>query len=130
MKILTIGRKGTDIVLEDAEKQISRLHAELTVTDGGRYYLVDCGSSNGTSVKHQGTWKPIKQEYVNADDEVRFSLIAAIKGRVDLRARFDQEQMAENMSAASRTVVCLTGAEVVELTGGNGEIGVRTAPAF
>jgi len=72
MKILTIGRKGTDIVLEDAEKQISRLHAELTVTDSGRYYLVDCGSSNGTSVKHQGTWKPIKQEYVNTDDEVRF----------------------------------------------------------
>jgi len=72
MRILTIGRKGTDIVLEDAEKQISRLHAELTITDGGRYYLVDCGSSNGTSVKRQGAWKAIKQDYVTEDEEVRF----------------------------------------------------------
>jgi pSer/pThr/pTyr-binding forkhead associated (FHA) protein len=72
MKILTIGRKDTDIVLEDPEKQVSRLHAELTVTDSGRYYLVDCGSSNGTAIKQQGNWKPIKQEYVTADDEVRF----------------------------------------------------------
>jgi pSer/pThr/pTyr-binding forkhead associated (FHA) protein len=72
MKILTIGRKGTDIVLEDTEKQISRLHAELTITDGGRYYLVDCGSSNGTSLKRQGSWKPVKQEYVTENDEIRF----------------------------------------------------------
>jgi pSer/pThr/pTyr-binding forkhead associated (FHA) protein len=72
MKILTIGRKGTDIVLEDAEKQISRLHAELTITDSGRYYLVDCGSSNGTAIKRNGAWKPLKQEYVTGDDEIRF----------------------------------------------------------
>ena len=72
MRILTIGRKGTDIVLEDSEKQISRLHAELTITDGGHYYLVDCGSSNGTSVKRNGAWKGIKQTYVTADDEIRF----------------------------------------------------------
>ncbi|MEP6668301.1 MAG: FHA domain-containing protein [Chthoniobacter sp.] len=79
MKIFTIGRKGTDIVLEDAEKQISRLHAELTVTDGGRYYLVDCGSSNGTAVKQQSNWKPIKQEYVTAEDEVRFGGFYSIR---------------------------------------------------
>ena len=53
MKILTIGRKGTDVVLEDANNQISRLHAELTITDTGNYYLVDCGSSNGTSIKRE-----------------------------------------------------------------------------
>lgn len=72
MKILTVGRKGTDIVLEDSNKQISRLHAELTITDSDKYYLVDCGSSNGTSVKRQGGWQPVKQEYVRKDDEVRF----------------------------------------------------------
>jgi len=72
MRILTIGRKGTDIVLEDAEKQISRLHAELTITDDDRYYLVDCGSSNGTAVKRQGAWKAIKQTYVTEDEEIRF----------------------------------------------------------
>ncbi len=72
MKILTIGRKGTDIVLEDSNKQISRLHAELTVTDTDKYYLVDCGSSNGTSVKRDGNWQPVKQEYVKKEEEVRF----------------------------------------------------------
>jgi pSer/pThr/pTyr-binding forkhead associated (FHA) protein len=79
MKIVTIGRKGTDIVLEDTEKEVSRLHAELTITDTGRYYLVDCGSSNGTSVKNNGSWKVVKQEYVNADDEVRFGRHYAIR---------------------------------------------------
>ena len=72
MKILTIGRKGADVVLEDINQQISRLHAELTITDTGNYYLVDCGSSNGTSIKRGNTWKRIKQEFVNKDDEVRF----------------------------------------------------------
>lgn len=72
MKILTIGRNGTDIVLNDDNKEVSRLHAELTVTDGGSYYLVDCGSRNGTLVWRRDGWKPIKQEYVQADDPIRF----------------------------------------------------------
>jgi pSer/pThr/pTyr-binding forkhead associated (FHA) protein len=72
MKILTIGRDGTDIVLKDKSKEISRLHAELTIADDGSYYLVDCGSSNGTSVRRHDVWKPIKQEYVRADDQIRF----------------------------------------------------------
>ena len=72
MKILTIGRKGTDVVLADTNNQISRLHAELTITDTGNYYLVDCGSSNGTAIKRENTWKLIKQEFVSKDDQVRF----------------------------------------------------------
>jgi pSer/pThr/pTyr-binding forkhead associated (FHA) protein len=72
MKILTIGRDGADIVLKDKNKEVSRLHAELTITDNGSYYLVDCGSSNGTSIQLQNGWKPIKQEYVRADDRIRF----------------------------------------------------------
>jgi len=79
MKILTIGRKGTDIVLEDSEKEISRHHAELTITDNGRYYLVDCGSSNGTAIKREGAWKPVKQEYVTVEDELRFGTYYSIK---------------------------------------------------
>lgn len=79
MKVVTIGRKGTDVVLEDPAKEISRLHAELTITDTGRYYLVDCGSSNGTAVKSNGSWKTVKQEYVNTDDEVRFGSHYAIR---------------------------------------------------
>jgi hypothetical protein len=72
VKILTIGRKGTDVVLEDTNNEISRLHAELTITDTGNYYLVDCGSSNGTAIKREYSWKLIKQEFVSKDDQVRF----------------------------------------------------------
>jgi hypothetical protein len=72
VRILTIGRKGTDVLLEDADDQVSRLHAELTITDNGNFYLVDCGSSNGTSIKRENTWKLIKQEFVSKDDQVRF----------------------------------------------------------
>ena len=72
MKILTIGRKGTDIVLSTSNGEISRLHAELTVTDDGRYYLVDCGSSNGTEIRGKNGWNRIKQEFVQLDDQIRF----------------------------------------------------------
>jgi pSer/pThr/pTyr-binding forkhead associated (FHA) protein len=81
MKILTIGRKGAQILLEDTNSQISRLHAELTVSDKNTYYLVDCGSSNGTFVKRDGTWKPLRQEFVTENDEVRFgsSYVIAVR---------------------------------------------------
>lgn len=77
MRILTIGRKDTDIVLQDPNKDVSRLHAELTVTDDGKYYLADCGSSNGTFVRRAKSgqapvWEEIKQEYVTEQDVVRF----------------------------------------------------------
>lgn len=72
MKILTIGRKGTQILLDGGDSQISRLHAELTVSDKGTYYLVDCGSSNGTFLKRDGAWKPVRQEFVTEGDEIRF----------------------------------------------------------
>jgi hypothetical protein len=71
MKILTIGRKGANIVIDD--DSVSRHHAELTVTDNGKFYLLDCGSSNGTEIRKEGGWKPVKQEFVRKEDEVRFA---------------------------------------------------------
>lgn len=77
MRILTIGRKDTDIVLQDPNKDVSRLHAELTLTDDGRFYLADCGSSNGTFVRRSrpgqsARWEELKQEFVNEADLLRF----------------------------------------------------------
>lgn len=74
MRILTIGRKDTDIVLQDPNKDVSRLHAELTISDDGRYYLADCGSSNGTFVRRHGAgrWDEVKQEFVTEQDLLRF----------------------------------------------------------
>ncbi len=85
MRVLTIGRKGTDIVLPDHFNEISRLHAELTVTDQGATYLVDCGSSNGTAVRREGAWRAIKQDFVTADEEIRFGKQYSIRVRDLLR---------------------------------------------
>ncbi|WP_395752910.1 FHA domain-containing protein [Prosthecobacter sp.] len=73
IEIFTIGRANADLIFNDAEQSVSKLHAELTVSaDGRNFYLVDCGSSNGTFVQRQGRWERIKQEVVNSDDAVRF----------------------------------------------------------
>jgi hypothetical protein len=71
MKILTIGRKGANVVIDD--DSVSRQHAELTITKDGKFYLVDCGSSNGTEVRSGNDWKSIKQEFVREEDELRFA---------------------------------------------------------
>ena len=76
IRIHTIGRSGTDVVLTDANQSVSKRHAELTISPDGRaYYLVDCGSSNGTFILRQGSWQRIKQETVGADDHLRFGAV-------------------------------------------------------
>jgi hypothetical protein len=45
---MTIGRKNTDIVLDDP--LISRKHAEIEVLGRGYYFIKDLASSNGTLV--------------------------------------------------------------------------------
>lgn len=77
MRIFTIGRKDTDIVLQDPNKDVSRRHAELTLTDDGRFHLADCGSSNGTFIKRPragstARWESLKQDYVTEEDTLRF----------------------------------------------------------
>lgn len=67
---LTIGRsRQADIQLDDAS--VSRLHAELTVIQGRRYYLTDRNSLAGTRVLHGGRWVPHRQGYVNSDTKLR-----------------------------------------------------------
>src|SRR5678809_1541964 len=49
----TIGRdRGCDIPI--ADDSVSRLHAEITLLDGGRVFLTDCHSSNSTFVMRDG----------------------------------------------------------------------------
>ena len=44
--VYRIGRgAGVDIQIDD--DSVSRVHAELTVTQSGAYYLTDCASSGG-----------------------------------------------------------------------------------
>ena len=50
-RVVTIGRGAqNDVVLEDADRAISRFHAEVRVEEGG-YVLVDLNSQNGTWVE-------------------------------------------------------------------------------
>jgi len=71
MDTFTLGRSQADIILDDPS--VSKRHAELTVSeDATSYYLVDCGSSNGTYVQRSGIWEKISQTTVQSDDVVRF----------------------------------------------------------
>ena len=69
---LTIGRRrGADIRLTDGS--VSRVHAEVTMTGDGRYFLIDCGSLRGTWTKAgSGEWVRHRQGYVEAASSVRF----------------------------------------------------------
>lgn len=61
--IYRIGRSAeADIRIDDSS--VSRLHAELLLTSGGRYYLTDCASSGGTFLSRDGEWAPLKQDFV------------------------------------------------------------------
>ena len=82
---LTIGRsRHAGIRLDDAS--VSRLHAELTLTRGGRCYLTDRNSLRGTRVLHNGQWASHRQGYVDSDAKLRFgkcevALTDLLKGR-------------------------------------------------
>lgn len=70
-RVYTIGRDGSaDIVLQDAS--VSRLHAEIIVSDSGGIYLSDRASSSGTFQFKEGKWRKIRSERFARNDRVRF----------------------------------------------------------
>src|SRR5690606_18504944 len=70
MITLTIGRKSDcDIVLK--AETISRRHAELHVVPEGRFIIEDCGSTSGTFLKDDRSWRRISRATVTADDIVK-----------------------------------------------------------
>ena len=67
----TIGRdRSCDVPV--ADDSVSRLHAEVTFTDGNLIFLTDCQSSNGTFVVRGGQRVPVRQEFVSPGDTVQF----------------------------------------------------------
>jgi pSer/pThr/pTyr-binding forkhead associated (FHA) protein len=74
MRTLTIGRtRSTDIQLED--DSVSRLHARLEIDSEGGLVLVDKGSSNGTFLWHQGSWKRVTRARVEQSSRLRFGAV-------------------------------------------------------
>jgi hypothetical protein len=72
METLAISRKDADIILTDLQRQVSRLYAELIISEDCSYYLTDCGSSNDTLVKRNNKVCRPRPEYVQRTDEIRF----------------------------------------------------------
>jgi len=62
---MTIGRKGTDVIL--ADPKISRKHAEIEVLGRGYYFIKDLASSNGTFVNEV----LITNQRINPFDKIR-----------------------------------------------------------
>ena len=72
MKTLVIGRSAyADIVLADAS--IALHHAELVVTDDGRFFLTDCASETGTWRQKDGSsgWAPVRQAFIRPGEPLR-----------------------------------------------------------
>ena len=70
-RTLTIGRRR-DADIRLADRSVSRVHAEVTMTGDGRYFLIDCGSLRGTWTRTgNGEWVRHRQGYVEAASRVR-----------------------------------------------------------
>lgn len=76
MRTLVLGRSPfADVVV--AEASVAPHHAELTMTDDGRLYLIDCASKAGTwrqgAARSDGQdhWLPLRQDFVAADEPLR-----------------------------------------------------------
>ena len=80
MKTYVIGRSAlADIVL--ADESVAPRHAEVVVTDDGRYHLTDCATASGTwrRISASGSetsvapplWEPLRQAFVQGDEPLR-----------------------------------------------------------
>ncbi len=74
-----IGRaRDCDIVL--ADDSVSRYHAELSYIDGGKLFLTDCHSSNGTALVSGGREIRVRQTLLSPTETVRFGdLVLSVK---------------------------------------------------
>lgn len=76
MRTFVIGRSpDADIVLADAS--VGHRHAELVITDDGRFHLTDCGGGDGTwrAVALRGgqeVWERTRQSFVASEQPLRF----------------------------------------------------------
>jgi predicted component of type VI protein secretion system len=86
-KSFIIGRdRGADIPIADSS--VSRKHAQVELLDGGRLFLTDCQSSNGTFLLRAGEAVRISQETVSMGDQVRFGdVVMAVSDLADMARR-------------------------------------------
>jgi len=112
-----IGRdRAADIPV--ADQSVSRRHAELVLMDGGRMFLTDCQSSNGTWLLRKGQAVRITQETLHTGDQVRFGDVTiAVSDLVDVAQRVQRRGSGEPAATAplpksDRLVRCVCGAVI------------------
>lgn len=71
MKLKRLGRSSfNEISVQDPT--VSRRHAEIVLLSDSRLFVTDCMSTGGTFVEINGRWEPIRQDYVNAGQQLKF----------------------------------------------------------
>ena len=77
-----VGREpGCDVRLDDAS--VSRHHAEVVRLSGGRLYVTDRATTNGTFVLDGDAWRRIRQAFLKPGGRVRFGDVEMSAGRLD-----------------------------------------------
>lgn len=67
----SVGRDlSADVPIADAS--VSRRHAELSPVEGGKLFVTDCNSSNGTYLVRNGATTRITQETALPGDSLKF----------------------------------------------------------
>ena len=84
-----VGReRGCEVPLDDPS--ISRHHAEVVRLSGGRLYVTDRATTNGTFILDGDDWRPIRQAFLEPAGRIRFGDLEMSAGRLDaLCARAD-----------------------------------------
>lgn len=77
----TIGReRSCDVPI--ADDSVSRVHAEIWLSDDGALMMADRGSSNGTVLIRNGQPLPLTDQVVMAADKVQFGAVTLTVGDV------------------------------------------------
>jgi predicted component of type VI protein secretion system len=94
MKTYIVGRsRKSDIIIDHINRTVSRKHLKITVEDDGKYYILDCESTNGTYRQEGTRWAQIKQSYVDIDEPLLLGRYkTTIRELLELRAENPLEE--------------------------------------
>ena len=82
IRTYVVGRaRGCDVRLDDPS--VSRRHAELVRVAGGRLYVTDCATANGTFVLAGEAWREVRQAFVDPRGRIRFGDCRMSAARLD-----------------------------------------------
>ena len=100
VRTYVVGRdQSCDVWLEDPS--VSRRHAEVVRVSGGRLYVTDCATTNGTFVRDGREWRAIRQALVEPTGRIRFGEYEMTVDRIDALCRRGDARPAGGVAAGS-----------------------------